>query len=132
MWALVGLLLWALPLADVALVLLVGYGCGYGALEITGAAWPPAPGRRWQVPQDMMIGAGRGRRLLIWGAVLGPGFLTRNPYAGFGALPLLAAAAVKVAGGSLVAGVCVAALIGAAHGAGRRRGAAAGQREAAR
>jgi hypothetical protein len=117
-WALLGLIVCVLPLATVALVLIAVYGCGYGAAEISGSARPAAPGRRWQVPQDLVIGASRRRRLLTWGAVLGPGFLTRNPYAGFAALPLLAATA-RLAGGSLAAGVCIAALIGAAHGCGR-------------
>ena len=89
------------------------YGCGYGLAEVTGRHWP-APGRRWQVPQDLLIGAGGTRRLVIWGAVLGPGFLTRNPYPGFGMLVLLAAAA-----GRWPAAVIVAAAIGAAHAGGR-------------
>jgi hypothetical protein len=119
-WALAGLVLCALPLTSAALVLAVLYGCAYGAVEISGAVRPAAPGRTWQVPQDLVIGARSGRhRLLIWGSILGPGFLTRNPYAGFAALPLLIAAAARPAGASLAAGAGVAALIGAAHGAGR-------------
>jgi hypothetical protein len=56
---------------------------------------------------------------VIWGAVLGPGLLTRNPYAGFGMLPVLVAASALSAGGSLPAAAGLAALTGAAHGAGR-------------
>lgn len=118
-WGAVGLVLCVLPLGMAATFLLLIYGLGYGAIETAGAAWPPAPGRRWQVPQDLVIGASRGRRMLIWGALLGPGFATRNPYAGFGALPLLVAAAARGAGGSLGAAVALAALTGAAHAAGR-------------
>ncbi len=74
----------------------------------------PAPGRRWQVPQDLLLGASGRRRVVVWGTILGPGFLTRNPYAGFGMLLLLAASI-----GSLPAAVVVAAAIGAAHAGGR-------------
>jgi hypothetical protein len=103
----------ALPVAHAAVVVAAIYGCGYGVAEIWGLRWP-APGRRWQVPQDLMIGAGGPRRLVVWGTILGPGFLTRNPYAGFGMLVLLAASI-----GSLPAAIVVAAAIGAAHACGR-------------
>jgi hypothetical protein len=102
-----------LPVAHAAVVIAAIYGCGYGAAELWGLPWP-APGRRWQVPQDLLIGAGGRPRLVVWGTILGPGFLTRNPYAGFGMLLLLAASI-----GSLPAAVIVAAAIGAAHAGGR-------------
>jgi hypothetical protein len=122
-WAVLGLVLGALPIGTAALVVAAVYGSGYGAVEVYGAAWP-APGRRWQVPQDLMIGATSRRRVLVWGSILGPGFLTRNPYAGFGMLPVLVAAVGSLAargqaGGSLTTGMWVAALVGAAHGCGR-------------
>jgi hypothetical protein len=113
-WALLGLVLGALPVAHAALVAAAVYGCAYGAAEVLGLRWPAAPGRRWQVPQDLLIGVSGARRLLVWGAILGPGFLTRNPYASFGMLLLLAACT-----GSLPAAVVVAAAIGAAHAGGR-------------
>ncbi len=53
----------------------------------------------------------------VWGALLGPGLATRNPYAGFGLLVLATAA---VAG--LRDGVLVAVAIGVAHAAGRAAG----------
>ncbi len=56
----------------------------------------------------------RTSRLAVWGTILGPGFLTRNPYAGFGMLMLLTASI-----GSLPAAILVAAAIGAAHAIGR-------------
>ena len=113
-WAVVGLALTAVPLSTAALVATVAYATCYGLVEISGARRPAAPGSNWQVPQDMMIGAGRRRRLLAWGLLLGPGFATRNPYAGFGVLPLLVASA-----GSAGAGIALAAIIGIAHGSGR-------------
>lgn len=113
-WAVIGLALTALPVATVALVAVAAYGLFYGLAEISGRSRLAVPGRNWQVPQDMMIGAGSRRRLAVWGLILGPGFLTRNPYAGFGMLPLLVASA-----GSAGAGIAMAALIGIAHGSGR-------------
>jgi hypothetical protein len=105
-----------LPLTGVALVLAALYGCCYGTAELAGLGRLTAPGRRWQVPQSMMIDASPRRRVLVWGAVLGPGFATRNPYAGFGLLPIAVAA---VAASRPAAGVALAAGIGLAHGGAR-------------
>jgi hypothetical protein len=118
-WALAGLALGvaavAIPwLATAAVVASVVYGSAYGAAEVGGSPWPAAPGRRWQVPQDFLIGASPRRRVLVWGSILGPGFLTRNPYAGFAILPLLV-----VTANSIPAAIVIAALVGVAHGAGR-------------
>lgn len=126
-WSVLGLAIGALlrvlpaswPTAAIALLLMAAYGTVYGLVELSGAARPAAPGRRWQVPQDLMIGAGSGRRVLVWGTILGPGFLTRNPFAGFAVLPVLVAACAGRTGGGLLAAVAVAAAAGAAHAAGR-------------
>lgn len=64
----------------------------------------------------MLIEASPRRRVLVWGAVLGPGFATRNPYAGFALLPL-AVAALRPAGAW--ATLTLAAGIGLAHGGAR-------------
>ena len=53
--------------ATAAVVAAAVYGCVYGAAEVCGSPWPPAPGRRWQVPQDLLIGDQRTRRVLVWG-----------------------------------------------------------------
>ena len=113
-WALAGLVLGALPIASAAVVAAAVYGLGYGVVEASGMARPAAPGRRWQVPQDLLLGESGGRRVVLWGAILGPGLLTPNPYASFGMLVVLAATV-----GGLPAGIWVAALIGAAHASGR-------------
>jgi hypothetical protein len=113
-WSLIGLALAALPLAGFALVAAVLYGGYYGLTELSGRPGLPPPGRRWQVPQTMMIDAPPRRRVLVWGAILGPGFLTRNPYAGF-AMLLLAVAAMP----GLTAGLALGAAIGVAHGGAR-------------
>ncbi len=97
-----------------ALAVVVAYAAWYGAAELSGRPGPAPPGRRWQVPQEFMIGASPRRRALVWGAILGPGFLTRNPYAGFAVLP----AAIPAMPGP-VAGLWLAAAIGLAHGSAR-------------
>jgi hypothetical protein len=125
-WLVLGLCLAALPLTGVALAGAVLYGGYYGVLEITGGRGLPPPGRQWQVPQSMLIDAAPRRRVLLWGAILGPGFLTRNPYAGFGLLPLAVAAMPGTLGAAgtgplagLRAGLVIAAAIGLAHGTAR-------------
>lgn len=119
-WTVIGLALMALTsalsLTGIVLGLAVIYGCCYGVAEISGRGRLAVPGRRWQVPQTMMIDASPWRRVLVWGAVLGPGFATRNPYAGFGLLPIAVAAMTAFHPG---AGVLLAAAIGLAHGGAR-------------
>jgi hypothetical protein len=119
-WTVVGVALMALtmvlPLAGIALVLAAIYGCCYGVTELAGLGRFAVPGRRWQVPQSMLIDASPWRRVMVWGAILGPGFATRNPYAGFGLLPIAVAA---MAASRPAAAVGLAAAIGLAHGGAR-------------
>lgn len=124
LWAVLGGCLgWclgALPLTRHAVllaVLLIAtlYATGYGLIEATGKRGLTAPGTTWQVPQTMVMNVPRWRRLLVWGSILGPGFLTRNPYAGFGLLPIVVAAGA----GGVRDGVILAAAVGLAHGTGR-------------
>jgi hypothetical protein len=112
-----GLLVNLLPLSTIALVVMAGYGVFYGVLEAGGRARPAPPGSRWQVPSEWVRGVSRRRRFVVWGSLLGPGFATRNPYAGFWLLPLAVAAA-----GTIGYGVLLAAAIGAAHSTGRALG----------
>jgi hypothetical protein len=95
-------------------VLIVVYCAFYGILETAGAVRPAPPGSRWQVPRSLVARASARRRVLVWGAILGPGFATRNPYAGFGLLVLIVAAF-----GNVRTGAATAAAIGIAHGTGR-------------
>ncbi len=105
----------ALPgMRGVVLAAVAGYAGYYGALELSGRRGLPPPGRGWQVPQTMLIEAPPRRRLLVWGALLGPGFATRNPFAGFGLLPL---AVVSMPG--TAPAVALGAAAGLAHGAAR-------------
>ncbi len=118
-WALLGLGLGAIGVAlpglrPVALAAAGAYGGYYGVTEIAGRRGLSPPGRRWQVPQTMLIAAAPRRRVVVWGALLGPGFATRNPFAGFGLLPL---AIVAMPG--IGPGIALGAAIGLAHGTAR-------------
>lgn len=113
-WMALGLLLNSLPLSRAALVLIAAYGGWYGLAEATGRSGIAPPGTRWQVPQSLVAGVSRRRRILTWGSILGPGFATRNPYAGFALLPLAVAAV-----GSIPVGLVLAGAVGVAHGTGR-------------
>jgi hypothetical protein len=114
LWAVLGICLGALPLTGPALVLAAIYAVCYGLTEVTGKLSLRPPGRKWQVPQTMVLGVSGRRRILVWGSILGPGFLTRNPYAGFGLLPIAVATADGVRAAAILA-----AAIGLAHGSGR-------------
>jgi hypothetical protein len=113
-WALLGLLLNLLPLRGVALALIVAYGAYYGLVEAGGRPGLAPPGRKWQVPAPWVGNVPRFWRTAVWGSLLGPGFATRNPYAGFGLLPLAVAAA-----GDVRAGAALGAAVGLLHSTGR-------------
>jgi hypothetical protein len=109
-WSLLGLLANVAPVRPAALALTVGYGTYYGLIETSGRTGLPPPGRSWQVPARWVDNVPRWRRILIWGSLLGPGFATRNPYAGFGLLLLIVCSA-----GSLRLGVALAVTLGLLH-----------------
>jgi hypothetical protein len=113
-WLLLGLFVNLLPLSTAALILTAAYGAFYGIVEVAGRPHPAPPGSAWQVPSPWVTNVPRWRRVVTWGALLGPGFATRNPYAGFWALPLGVAAV-----GSVRSGVVLAVCIGTTHGGGR-------------
>jgi hypothetical protein len=113
-WIPIGLILNVYQLRSFSLVPLVAYCAYYGIIESTGLPGLAPPGSKWQVPQSLVAGTSPRRRILIWGGILGPGFFTRNPYAGFGLLPL----AISLLD-STQEGVLLAAVIGTAHGGGR-------------
>jgi hypothetical protein len=113
-WAALAIALTAVRLAEPALAAAVLYGGGYALAEIFRWRAPRPPGRSWQVPQSMLIEASIVRRVLVWGSLLGPGFATRNPYAGFWLLPLAVASMP-----GMRTGLAVGAAVGLAHGAAR-------------
>ena len=81
------------------------YSWATGMAELRGRAGNSLSSR-WQVPAYWVRGRSEGVKTLIWGAVLGPGFLTRNPFAGFAT----AAGLAFLSGNAWGAGI-----IGAAH-----------------
>jgi hypothetical protein len=113
-WALLGLLVNLAPLNLAALALIAAYGAYYGRIEAFGLPGLPPPSRTWQVPAPWVDHAPKWRRIAVWGSLLGPGFATRNPYAGFGLLPLIVASV-----GEVRVGIAFAAVIGFLHAAGR-------------
>jgi hypothetical protein len=113
-WMLVGWLLNLFPISAVALIGTALYAIMYGITEATGRTYPAAPTIMRQVPSAWVRHANPWQRILIWGSILGPGFVTINPYAGFALLALTLASI-----GNLHDAVIVAASIGALHGIGR-------------
>jgi hypothetical protein len=76
-----------------------------------------APSSAWQVPQEWVRYRPRRQQIAVWGLTLGPGLITRNPYASMWLLPGFLALT-----GSVQAGLVAGALIGASHGAARALG----------
>ncbi|MDQ3915674.1 MAG: hypothetical protein M3323_10160 [Actinomycetota bacterium] len=92
------------------------YALLYGAIE-TLSLPVPVPGSHWQVPSHWVRGRAPRRAIAIWGAILGPGLWTRNPYAGIWMVALVLAASAGPAAGALAG-----AAAGGAHGAVRAAG----------
>lgn len=103
------------PIASYPLLLAVPgilYALCHGRNETLGLPRRP-PGSIWQVPASWIAGRSQPARALIWGALLGPGFVTRNPYAGMWLMPVLVglSQSLAIAGG-----------VGGAHGLARALG----------
>ena len=116
-WGLLGLALgWFHAMALVLPLLGLGYALWFGIVETLHLPVSP-PELAWQVPSSWI----RGRRFVVqtltWGTLLGPGLLTRNPYAGMWLLPLLLGLHR-----SLLPAVTLGIGIGAAHGIARALG----------
>lgn len=89
------------------------YALWFGILETLGVPFQP-PGLAWQVPSHWIKGHPAMVQALIWGTALGPGLVTRNPYAGMWLLPLLVAL-----NHSLLMAMAVGIAVGVAHGGAR-------------
>lgn len=116
-WGLLGVVLW--PLDNIPLLVsLVAwiYTLVFGLLEILGIPFR-VPGLRWQVPSSWIKGHPSQVQTIVWGATLGPGLLTVNPYAGMWLLPFLVAL-----NHGLFASIIIAIAIGIAHGSARAVG----------
>lgn len=110
MWSAVGTLAALAPSPRIALLVAFVYVAIYGPLE---ALMLPlrAPGMQWQVPATWVTGRPQLRQELTWSLILGPGFVTRNPYAGFWLALILLPAFVEP-----LTCAAVGAAIGGAHG----------------
>lgn len=115
-WALLG---WLLSLSSVGvrwrLWPLLAYAVVFGMAEVLEVPLR-VPGRRWQVPSTW-IQRGRWSQAATWGALLGPGLLTINPFASMWLLPL-----TLYSLGRPILGAGVGAAAGAVHGLARARG----------
>lgn len=90
-WGAIGLLFhWLGGIPWLFAVLTPAYALWFGSREALGV---PArvPGLAWQVPPKWIDGRPWPFQALVWGVTLGPGLVTRNPYAGMWLLPLLLA-----------------------------------------
>ncbi len=115
-WAVLGATLGVLT-GDVWVILaLTVYALVYGLSEVSRFGLP-APSTRWQVPSTWVRGRSRTGRIAIWGAVVGPGIMTPNPYASIWVIPALMTFATGWA-----AGAAMGALVGLTHGATRALG----------
>jgi hypothetical protein len=116
-WTIATVLAYALPAALVWLVLggisgsvhlsivsrsvAVAYAAVFGIAEVMWLRLSP-PSSSWGVPARWVRGRGMGSRTVIWGTALGPGLITKNPYAGMWLLPLLMWSATGAIAGAVV------------------------------
>lgn len=113
-WGILGLLLWPLHIISWLLPLIaLVYALWFGLLETLGLPFR-SPGLTWQVPSGWIDRRPAIVQALTWGATLGPGLVTRNPYAGMWLLPFL-----LVLNHSLLMAIIVGIATGATHGAAR-------------
>lgn len=115
-WATLGLGLGALGANGVVIAAALLYALWHGALETLRLPVHP-PGSRWQVPATWVRHRAPLARIGVWGAILGPGVVTRNPFASMWMIPLLLALADTPARGAAAGAVA-----GAAHGLARAAG----------
>lgn len=92
------------------------YALVFGLLE-TLAVPVQQLGLAWQVPAQWLRGRSALAQTLIWGTTLGPGLMTRNPYAGMWLLPILLTISQH-----FWVNVGIGILIGLAHGSARALG----------
>jgi hypothetical protein len=90
-WWIIGIISWFFSNVPVLIeILALLYALFFGGLETLGLTFR-APSLAWQVPAHWIKGKSISIQAIIWGALLGPGLVTRNPYAGIWILPLLLA-----------------------------------------
>jgi hypothetical protein len=117
LWGVVAVAIYPLTLVSHTIAILAGmYAVVFGLLEAAGIPFRSL-GSAWQIPAQWLKRRSVMTQTLIWGVTLGPGFLTRNPYAGMWLILLLlplqhSFPALVLAGG----------IVGATHGASRVAG----------
>lgn len=114
MWGVLGIGLGRLHPFPVLVALVAwAYALWFGVFETLGIPLR-SPGLAWQVPSHWVNGRPSVLQALVWGAILGPGLLTRNPYAGIWLLlPLVAF------NHNLLMAAAVGGAVGVAHGGAR-------------
>jgi hypothetical protein len=75
------------------------------------------PSSKWQVPSSWILSHTHAGQVLVWGACLGPGLISRNTYASMWLLPFL----LGLMGSSKV-GLTLGLLVGTCHGVARAAG----------
>ena len=118
-WSILSVVFW--PLSSISITVLIPfmamvYAFAFGVFEALGLPFR-APSLAWQVPSQWISGHSRVAQTITWGAILGPGLVTRNPYAGIWLLPLLLAL-----NHSLLTAIAVGIAVGIAHAAARAIG----------
>lgn len=92
------------------------YALAFGVPEALALPFRPVS-LSWQVPAHWLRGRSALMQTLIWGFTLGPGIVTRNPYAGMWLLPVF-----LTLNHSLVVDLGIGVAIGFAHGGARAFG----------
>lgn len=92
------------------------YAFVFGLLEALALPFRPVS-LAWQVPAQWLQGRSALAQTLIWGIALGPGLVTRNPYASIWLLPVL-----LTLNHNFLTNVGIGVVIGIAHGGARAFG----------
>lgn len=117
-WSSLGFALGATGGSTPAALAALAYAAFWGWVELSRISIQP-PGLNGGVKSTWVVNRHPAAQLAIWGAALGPGLVTYNPYAGMWLIPLLLALT-----GDPATGLAVGALVGLAHGLGRAAGVA--------
>ena len=116
-WSILGVVLWPVgAILGVVPLVACGYALAFGIAETFGLPLR-VPSLAWQVPAQWIKGRSPMGQTAMWGALLGPGLVTRNPYAGMWLLPLLIAL-----NHNLLTAMAIGMAVGAAHGGTRALG----------
>lgn len=123
-WGIIGLICWVFSDVPVMIVFLAFlYVVIFGGLETLGLPFR-APSLAWQVPARWIQGKSIKAQAIIWGTLLGPGLVTRNPYAGIWVLPLLLALHQHI-----IVAVALGMVVGITHGGARALGVISNRRQ---